>query len=116
MLMATYMRSCQLDMIQHYKPIRKPFVPNGYENIHAKYRQMPFSDEKAKKIKSDAWKIIRERYFGYFKALEKCEADNASNYAFLTDMYEFFKANELEKYANTVKIVLTEHEEQRLVA
>ena len=68
-----------------YLPKANPSFPNGFESDHNDYLSADSQD------KSKVWKVILEKYSGYFKSLWEVKAENLSNLNFLREAKAHFE-------------------------
>lgn len=68
-----------------YLPKSNPSFPNGFESDHNDYLLVDQQD------KSKGWKVMLEKYSGYFTALWDVRAENLSNLHFLREAKEHFE-------------------------
>lgn len=97
-LTATYARALENDCFEHYRPISTPYEPTGFREDFEDYRSLKDENSKTK-----AWKALREKYLGYFRAKEDAEFNNLSNLSFLKEMLAHFERLSLLSYAGKVR-------------
>jgi hypothetical protein len=68
-----------------YLPKENPGFPVGFESDHSDYLMVDPAD------KSKAWKVMLEKYKGYFERLFEVKADNLSNLNFLREAKAHFE-------------------------
>ncbi len=113
-LTAVYVRALEKDCFDHYRPLQFPPVPSGWLEAHNAYQSIA-EDKGDNKKKSDAWKVMLEKFSGYLKLRDQRKAENDSNLKFLTEMLEHFEKVGLTAHAEKVRNRLR-HFESILVA
>lgn len=80
-----------------WNPSLKPMFPTGYPDDHNAYIMI-----EGDKQKSEAWKALRSKYFGYYEQLDEAIAKDISDLNFLRQAKEHFLKLELKSYADRV--------------
>lgn len=102
LLMATYLRALEWDCLGQYRPHMLPAEPVGYRELYEKYLML--SDEK----KPEAWRNLQAKFQGYFKACVEADRLNKSDKFFLSEMRDFFDAQNMPKQAEVCRLRLQE--------
>lgn len=83
-----------------YLPKELPSFPAGFESDHDDYLLVDQAD------KSKAWKVMLEKYSGYFRAKFEVIADNLSNLNFLKEAQSHFRKIGMEGNALKVQTMI----------
>lgn len=83
-----------------YLPKDRPSFPAGFESDHNDYLSVE------PESKSKAWKVMIEKYAGYFKSLFEVKAENLSNLNFLREAKAHFEKIGMEVNAAKVQTLI----------